>query len=76
MKEASPATVTLTDRQILVLNAVMQQSFFSIENAANFAVNPRPVLLSNGLSEGDVDNIVAYFNAVAATIKIDHGDDW
>lgn len=66
----------LTDRQVLVLNSIMQQLLFNPESAATFLVNPRPPLISMGMSEDDVNNIVGYFQYVREVVEKDHGDDW
>jgi len=67
---------SLTDRQILTLNSVMQQLFVSPEVGASFITDPRPVLLSLNMTEDDVDQIVAYFQYVRTLVEKDHGDDW
>jgi hypothetical protein len=67
---------SLTDRQILTLNSVLQQLFLSPETGADFLVNPRPTLLALNMTEDDVTQIVNYFKYVRELVEKDQGDDW
>lgn len=57
-------TANLSDRQRMVLLSHMQQALFNPEIAANLFVNPRPMFLDTGLSEGDVQNIATFLGTV------------
>lgn len=72
----NPPVPSLTDRQIITIGSVLQQLLLSPETGADFLVNPRPVLLSLGMTEDDVVQIVDYFKYVRKLVEIDQGDDW
>lgn len=66
----------LSNREIIALNALIPQFFLSPEIAANLIVNPRPTLLQMGLSDSDIDEMVAYFKYIEELVQKDHKDDW
>lgn len=55
---------TLTTRQKMVLMTYVEQAFFNPETAATMVVNPRPSLLSSGLTEEDVENIAEFLDLI------------
>jgi hypothetical protein len=66
----------LTSRQVTAIIALVTQSLYNPEFAADFFVNPREEFLGYNLSQEEIDQITAYLKYINTLINRDHDSDW